>query len=462
MPDVRDGRGVPQRGPALQNPQDRIASGVRRAAVDQAGLQHVGAGRHLRLLRRRPRRGQIALVHHHEPRPRRRLRQQRPVVRVERPRSVENDDHRRRHPERGARPAYALGLRLVGRGADSRGIDQGHRNPAEIDGLGHQIPRGPRRAGDDGPLRAAQLVEQGRLARVRAACDGDLAALANQPPPARRGNQGAHLPGQARRFRTGRLRVDEVVALVRKVQRRFQPRHQVEQRLVDGADRRGGGSFQLVEGDARLARGDRGDQVVYRLRLHQVDAAVKKSPERELARLGQPGAGRARRRDDLPERHRTAVPADLHDVLAGVGPRGRKVRRQHAIDGSAANGVERVRQRGVPRLQGGRRRKNRGRHLHRPGSAHADHADAAGTRCRRNGHDRVVGGEHASLRTGPPRLDGLAAPARAERASNGRPGPREAVHSPAVMRTVFMKASPMLSDETPATSATARCTIRRA
>ena len=50
-------------------------------------------------------------------------------------------------------------------------------------------------------------------------------------------------------------------------------------------------AVQLIEGGARLQRRDRIDQIGDRLRLHQVDPAVHERAQRELARLGEAGAG---------------------------------------------------------------------------------------------------------------------------------------------------------------------------
>ena len=91
-------------------------------------------------------------------------------------------------------------------------------------------------------------------------------------------------------------RIDEVIALFRKVDRRFEPRDQIEQRRVDLADRSRQRAVQLIERGARLQRRDRVDEIGDRFGLHQIDPAVEERAQRELARLGEPRAARNRRR----------------------------------------------------------------------------------------------------------------------------------------------------------------------
>ena len=92
-----------------------------------------------------------------------------------------------------------------------------------------------------------------------------------------------------------RAGLDEVIALVGKIDRRLEPRDQIEQRRVDRPRSRGQRAFELIERRARLQRRHRVDQIGDRLGLHQIDPAVQKRAQRELAGLRQPRAARDRR-----------------------------------------------------------------------------------------------------------------------------------------------------------------------
>jgi hypothetical protein len=76
-------------------------------------------------------------------------------------------------------------------------------------------------------------------------------------------------------------------ALVREIHGRLEACRQIEQLLVDRADRTRECAFQLVEGDARLQRRDGVDQVRHCFRLHQVEAPVQKRAKREFAGFGE-------------------------------------------------------------------------------------------------------------------------------------------------------------------------------
>ena len=110
-------------------------------------------------------------------------------------------------------------------------------------------------------------------------------------------------------------------SLVGKIERRLEPRGQIEQRGVDRGDRRGERALELIHRRARLERRDGVDQIGDGLGLHEIEPAVEVRAQRELARLGQPRAGRHRQFDDAPQQQRAAVPADLDDVVARVGVR---------------------------------------------------------------------------------------------------------------------------------------------
>ena len=115
-----------------------------------------------------------------------------------------------------------------------------------------------------------------RISRPRLASQSSVAELA--------------LDRSQRRARFACL--DEVIALVRKIERRLELRGQIEQLGVDLGDALGQRAFELIERRARLQRRDRVDEIGDRLGLHEIDPAVEKRAQRELAGLGEPRAQR--------------------------------------------------------------------------------------------------------------------------------------------------------------------------
>ena len=301
-----------------------------------------------------------------------------------------------------------------------------------------------------------------------------------------------------------------MIALVGKINRGLEPRHQVEQRQIDLGDEMSERAVELIERRARLQGRHRVDQVGDRFRLHQIDPPVEKRAQRELARLGGTRAARDRRCHNRSQHHGAPVRAQLDDVVAGVGGRTRKVGRDNLIDrvaggprggGRGGRGRGRVvgrcvkrfrgvrcaarrrfdtrrvrrqadpRQRRVPRLEVAGVGDQRARNPVSVGPADPHDANPAAAWRRRNGDDCICGGKHrgpspavahrarrtllASTGSGMSGVDG--SPQDGGRA-RPLPAPRYRRNE---MRTVFENASPTLSVVTPATSATARCTMRR-
>ena len=135
---------------------------------------------------------------------------------------------------------------------DARGVHQGRGDPVQIDGLGQQVTCGARHLVHDRAWRPEQPVEQRRLADVRLAEDDGLVALADEPSRARLGEDLPDAVPERTGLGSDGRRLDEMVTLLRKVERRLEPGNEVEERAVDLADQRRHGTFELVERDARL------------------------------------------------------------------------------------------------------------------------------------------------------------------------------------------------------------------
>ena len=141
-----------------------------------------------------------------------------------------------------------------------------------------------------------------------------------------------------------------MIALVGEVERRLETHGQVEQPAIHARDFSRERSFQLIVGGASLERRHRVDEIAHRFGLHQIDPAVQKRAQRELARFGQARSLGHRRLDDRAQEDGTAVGADLDDVLAGVRVRAGKERQDHLVANAASRRRE-ARKRRAPRLE---------------------------------------------------------------------------------------------------------------
>ena len=159
--------------------------------------------------------------------------------------------------------------------ANARRIDQRQRETADVGLLGQQIARRAGNRGDDRAIRVEQRVEQARLADIRRADDRHRRALANKPAARGLRQQRIDARDDARRSRARFLRRDEVIALVRKIQRRLELRDDVEQLLLNRGNRRRQRAFELIEGGARLQRRHGLDQIGDRLRLDEIELLMK-------------------------------------------------------------------------------------------------------------------------------------------------------------------------------------------
>ena len=165
------------------------------------------------------------------------------------------------------------------------------RSPSRSTTSVDEIARRAGHVGHDRARGADERVEQARLADVRLADDRDLSprAPAGRGAPSRSNASSAR--AQPRRSPTSTAPgLDEVIALFGKIDRRFEPRDQIEQRRVDRRRSPSSVCLQLIERGAGLQRRDRIDQIGDRFGLRQIDPAVQKRAQRELAGLREPRA----------------------------------------------------------------------------------------------------------------------------------------------------------------------------
>jgi hypothetical protein len=192
----------------------------------------------------------------------------------------------------------AFGFDRVARIANAGRVDERQREAIDVDPLRHEVSRGPRDLGDDRPGGAGKRVEQARFAGIGSPDDDDGAAFAHHAAGASVCGEALDLLADPRQLRQCFWMRDKVKSFLRKVQRGFQSRAEVEQRRVDPADRGGERAFELIHRRARLKRRDGLHQVGDRFGLREIQPAVQVRTKRELAGLGEAGAGCDRRIDN--------------------------------------------------------------------------------------------------------------------------------------------------------------------
>ncbi len=233
-------------------------------------------------------------------------------------------------------------------------VDHVQRHAFDLDGLADPVAGGARDRRDDGQLGAGQRVEQRALADVGLAGQHHADALAQQRALLCAVEQRIQRTGNGLQPGTGTGLLQKVDVLLGKVQRRLDQHAQLHDALAQGLHLLRERAAERAAGRARRRFGAGVDQVGHRLGLGQVELAVEERALGELAGLGEAQAHRraglhAARQQHL-QQHRPAMGLQLEHVLAGVGMRRRKVKRQAAVDGAAVCRQQRQ-QRGLARHQ---------------------------------------------------------------------------------------------------------------
>ena len=189
----------------------------------------------------------------------------------------------------------------------------------------------PGTLGHDGAVGSSEGIEEARLADVRTTREHNRRPVADHAPAAAILEERVDAVDDLAHAPLRLFRIDEVVALVGKIERRFEPRDQIEQRCIERSDPAGQRAFELIERDARLQRRRRGNQIRHGFRLHEIDPAGEKRAQCEFARARKPCARVDGGMHDRTQDHGAAVRGDLNDVVAGVGVRRLEVGRDDAV-----------------------------------------------------------------------------------------------------------------------------------
>ena len=238
---------------------------------------------------------------------------------------------------------------------EARGVDQRDAQAVDVDDLGHRSRVVPGTS-----VTIARCAPTSALNRLDLPTFGwptiaTCSTLANQPAAPRVAEQRVDRARRSRRSRRATAPARRSDSPRRENRPSLEPRDQIEQRRVDLARSRASACLQLIERRARLQRRHRVDQIGDRFGLRQIDAAVQKRAQRELAGLGEPRAARIAAATIASQHDRAAVRADLDDVFAGVRCGRGKVRDDDVIDRDRVRPREIGRERRVPRLERARR-----------------------------------------------------------------------------------------------------------
>ena len=301
-------------------------------------------------------------------------------------------DHQIGRRGAGAGAPDAFGLDRICRVAQAGGVHQRDRHAAQHHPRLQRVARRARDRRDDRHIPFGERVHQRRLADVRAAGDGEhqtfaqpLATTAIVQVPHHLAAQRREL-GQHLRLGLGRQ------VLVREVDQCLLLRQQHAQPSRPAAIERSQCAIQLAQRLTSLRLGFRGDEVVYRLRLGQVHAAVEKGAPGEFARLGRPGAKSHQRVRHARQHRASAVQVEFRRVLTGVAARPRKPH-HHAPVQLLADHVAQPAKRRPPRRRHPPTQRRHNGPAGRPTQPHHRDRCMAGTGC-----DREDGvGVHAIL-----------------------------------------------------------------
>ena len=172
---------------------------------------------------------------------------------------------------------------------------------------------------DDGPVVAEEGVEQGGLATVGGADDGDGNAffhgVAGRETVRKAADAGEEVGEQG----VEAFAVGELDVLFGKIELQFEEACKANQGFAQGVDFAGEAAAKLVEGEAVRARVFRGDEVGDGFGLGEVEAAVEEGALGEFAGAGLTAPRLDERPHDLALDELRAVDVEFHRVLAGVG-----------------------------------------------------------------------------------------------------------------------------------------------
>ena len=132
---------------------------------------------------------------------------------------------------RGARDA--LEFHVIARLAHACRVDERDLQTIQVTCFRHEISRRARGLGDDGARLTQKRVEETGLPDIGPARDDDCRTVADDSTARGGVEQPVQFLDHARHGTRDRLRLDEVISLVWKIQRRFESGHEIEQARIE-------------------------------------------------------------------------------------------------------------------------------------------------------------------------------------------------------------------------------------
>ena len=190
----------------------------------------------------------------------------------------------------------------------ARGIDQRHRDAFDVDSLRHAGRASCRGRASQSRVAPANVLNRLDLPTFGRPAIDHRRPLADQPPSPRVCEQIVDRGDDRVDLLAARARLDEMISLVGKIERRLEPRDQIEQRASIARD-------PLRSTCPRVDRTRLAPAAASRHRSDRATASActrsslpfRNARKREFAGLGQPRAGRDRAPQDACEHDRAAV-----------------------------------------------------------------------------------------------------------------------------------------------------------
>ena len=261
---------------------------------------------------------------------------------------------------------------------------------AKVEHHFQHVARGARLVGDDGDLSRGKRVEQGRLARIGQAGDGDPRAFAQHlaAPVRQRCIELAEQRFQLRVRHRPRFR--RHVVLIGEIDAGLDQRHGADEPPAPGLHLPAEMAEGVGEGEPALSLGLGGDEIGEALGLGEVHAPIDEGPPAELAALGRADAGQREECAEHGANHRPSpMDLQLRHVFPGGAAGGGKPQRQPLVEHVAACGMTQPRQRRPAWFgQAPDQRNERGARLR---AREPDHRDGGRNVARGHGGDGVAG-----------------------------------------------------------------------
>ena len=210
---------------------------------------------------------------------------------------------------------HVFGVAKAGR------VDEPKSEAVKGAGILHRVAGRAGNVRDDGPVVAEEGVEQGGLAAVGGADNGDGDAFFHRVAGRETVREAADAGEEVAEQGVETFAVGELDVFFGKIELEFEEAGETNQGFAQGIDLAGEAASKLVEGEAVRARVFRSDEVGDGFGLGEVETAIQEGALGEFAGTGLAAPRFDEGAHDLALDELRAVDVELHGVLAGVGAR---------------------------------------------------------------------------------------------------------------------------------------------